>query len=264
MAAFYSRHDRLAPYREMLDREEESLPPMESVRRLLPERVRQLAPAEVLEVGCGNGLVFRQLRRLGLTGRYTGVEMSETLTAANRGRHPEATWRTGSVYDLPSSGASFDACFALYVLEHTVYPERALAAMTRVVRPGGRLLLVFPDFSAAGLFPSHPVGLSVGGTARRKLAAGRPLDALVSLYDSRFRLPRLLARAPERFGPFPVNTRPLCLDDPPKIGPDTDAVYVASKREVAGWARAHGHRVSFPAGVKGELRDQAFVEIEVR
>jgi len=263
MAAFYSEERQRRAYQAMLDEQEGVEAPPDSVRTLLPAYVAALGTADVLEIGCGNGRLYRQLRDLGFAGRYTGVDVSESLAASNRSRHPEARWEAGSVYDLPLPPASFDGCFSLYVLEHMVYPARALEGMVRSLRPGGRLYLAFPDFVEAGLFPAHPVGLSAGGTARQKLLAGRPLDALVSLYDSRVRLPRLLAAAPERFGPFPVNTRPLCLEDPPLIAPDTDAVYLASKREVARWARERGCRVRFPAGIEGELRDQAFVEIVV-
>jgi len=264
MRAFYSEPGRRAPYQAMLARQEDAAPPPDSVRNLLPDRLAVLAPERVLEVGCGDGRLFRQIRDLGFTGGYTGIDMSAGLAAANRVRHPAARWTAGSVEHLPFADDTFDACFSLYVLEHTVHPERALESMVRVVRPGGHVLLVFPDFVAGGIFPSHPVGLSAGGTAREKLGAGRVLDALVSLYDSRVRLPRLLARASERHGPFPVNARPLCLEDPPTIAPDTDAVYIASKHEVAAWARSRGHTACFPAGIEGELRDQAFVDIEVR
>jgi SAM-dependent methyltransferase len=262
MAAFYSEHEQRAPYQAMLDEQEGVEAPAGSVRNLLPEYVAALGPVDVLEVGCGNGRLYRQLRGLGFAGRYAGLDMSESLIAANRERHPEARWEAGSVYDLPFPTGSFACCFSLYVLEHMVYPRRALEEMVRVLRPPGRLALVFPDFVAAGIFPSHPVGLSGIGTAREKLRAGHPLDAAVSLYDSRWRLPRRLARAPERSGPFPVNPRPLCLEPARRIATDTDAVYVASKREVAAWARERELSVRFPAGTAGELRDQAFLVIE--
>lgn len=261
MAAFYSEHEQRKLYQAMLDEQEGVEAPTGSVRNLLPGYVAALGPVNVLEVGCGNGRLYRHLRGLGFAGRYAGLDMSESLIASNRDRHPEARWETGSVYELPFPTGSFDGCFSLYVLEHMVYPQRALEEMVRILRPKGRLALVFPDFVAGGIFPSHPVGLSATGTAREKLLAGHPLDAAVSLYDSRWRMPRRLARAPESSGPFPVNPRPLCLERVRRIATDTDAVYVASKREVADWARRRGLCVLFPAGTTGELRDQAFVVI---
>ena len=261
MSRFYAEEEERRPYQEMLAAQEGAEPDPASVRHLLPRRVVELEPDRVLEVGCGDGRLFRRLTGLGFRGRYTGVEMSEELIAANRARHPDAGWQAASSYRLPFPDASFDCCFSLYVLEHLVYPRRGLDEMARVLRGGGRLLLVFPDFVRGGQLPSQQVGLSVGGTARDKLARGELLDALVSLYDSRLRLPRLLARAPERWGPFPVNLRPLCLEPGVEIAPDRDAVYIASKREVAAWGRERGFDVRFPAGTEGELDYQAFVEL---
>src|SRR5262249_14135275 len=160
---------------------------------------------------------------------------------------------------IPFAAAAFDVCFSLYVLEHLVYPRRALAEMLRVLRPGGRLVLVFPDFVAGGILPSPQVGLSPPRRAVEKLAPGTLLPALVSLYDSRVRLPRLLRRAPARQGPFPVNARPLCLSDPALMGPDVDAIYIASKREVQEWAEGERLAVEYPDGTDGEMSFQAFM-----
>jgi SAM-dependent methyltransferase len=210
-------------------------------------------------VGCGNGRLYRQLRSYGFRGAYVGVEMSAPVIADNRQAHPEACWKAGSVYHLPVGGGEFDVCVSLYVLEHLVYPERALREMLGVVRPGGRLVLVFPDFVAGGILASQQIGLSPQGTARQKLLSGHPFDAAVSLYDSRIRVRRLLAGAARRCGPFPVNARPLCLSFPDLLVPDVDAVYIASKAEVQGWAEATGLRVEYPAGTHDEMSFQAFL-----
>jgi len=102
-----------------------------------------------------------------------------------------------------------------------------------------------------------------GGTAKGKLRAGRLLDACISLYDSRFRLPRHLA-ALSSIGPFPVNLSPLCLDFPDIVSPDVDAVYIASKVEVAHWAETRGYSVRFPAGKEGVFKYNAFLSITKR
>lgn len=259
MCSFYGRREERAPYQAMLDQQdgEEVLP--QSVRHLLPRYVCDRSPGSVLEVGCGNGRLYRHLRTIGFAGSYTGAEMAEYLIAANRQRHPEAAWEAASVYRLPFAERSFDLCFSLYVLEHLVFPERGLREMLRVLRPEGSLVLVFPDFAAGGILPSQQIGLSPLGTASQKLRAGRVADALVSLYDSRVRMPRLLHQAVERCGPFPVNTRPLCLCHPHLMAPDVDAVYLASKGEIEKWGRKHGLAVDYPAGTGGELSFQAFM-----
>lgn len=247
------------PYQRMLDTQDDEPVSPESVRHLMPRYVCDVAPAAVLEVGCGNGRLYRQLRSEGLAGSYTGIEVSAAVIDQNRRRHQEATWEAASVYTLPFAGDCFDLCLSLYVLEHLVYPERALREMLRVLRPGGRLVLVFPDFAAGGILASQQVGLSPSATALQKLRAGRLFDAAVSLYDSRVRMRRLLTHAARRFGPFPVNVRPLCLIHPELMAPDVDAVYIASKAEIHGWAEAQGLAVDYPAGTAGEMSFQAFM-----
>jgi SAM-dependent methyltransferase len=261
MSRFYGRSDgrERDPYQRMLDAQDGDPPDRQSVRHLMPRYVCDLAPASVLEVGCGNGRLYRQLRSYGFRGDYLGVEVAPAVVAGNRAAHPEAAWETATAYRLPFAGGRFDLCFSLYVLEHLVYPERALREMLRVLRPGGRLVLVFPDLAAGGILASQQIGLSPGGTAAGKLRAGRLLDACVSLYDSRFRMRRLLARAADRWGPFPVNARPLCLSCPELMEPDVDAVYIASKDEIDRWAGREGLAVEYPAGREGEMSFQAFM-----
>jgi SAM-dependent methyltransferase len=260
MAEFYGRPERRALYQKMLASQEETdLPPGSPGDRLLAELLRP-AGASVLEVGCSNGWLYRELRSRGFTGAYTGVEMADYVIQANRLRHPEARWEIGSAYALPQANGEVDACFAFYVLEHTVYPQRALAEMVRVVRPGGRCLLAFPDFKAIGFLPSQITGFSPGST-RDKWRAGQWWDAAVTLFDSRARVRPALRTASARFGPFPVNTRPMCLYYPDLMWADIDAVYIADKDEVAGWAEENCLTVEFPAGRHGKFGPHSFLAL---
>ena len=261
MAWFYSEVEGRTLYQEMLAEQEETAFPESSVRHLLPKHVCDLKPSNVLEIGCGDGRVFRQLRRYGFTGAYTGIEVADYIIEHNRRRHADVDWICANAYNIPVPDDSFEACFSLYVLEHLVYPERALREMTRILVPGGRLLLVFPDFVESNLLSSQMLGFSPTGTALSKLRAGKVLDALISLYDSRVRLPRALKNATVRFGPFPVNINPICLSYPSLISPDVDAVYIASKREVKSWAETNGYKIEFPYGNEGEMNTQAFLTI---
>jgi ubiquinone/menaquinone biosynthesis C-methylase UbiE len=261
MAWFYGQVEGRSLYQEMLNEQEESLPSEESVRYLMPKYVSGLKPQSILEIGCGNGRLYRQLRSYEYTGQYTGLDVADYLIQENTQRHPEATWRQGMVYQLPFPDASFDVCFSLYVLEHLVYPESGLSELLRVLKPNGRLVLVFPDFVESGRLASQKLGLSPIGAASEKLRKGKIIDALVSLYDSRIRLQTALKQAKERFGAFPVNTQPICLSFPELMAPDIDAVYIASKVEVQNWAQEKGHTVEFPCGTEGEFAEQAFLVI---
>jgi SAM-dependent methyltransferase len=257
MRRFYGQQITREAYQVMLDAPESAQPEVEGALR----RAILRDPGEtILEVGCGSGRVYERLRSEGLRARYTGVELADHVIAENRARFPEAQWITGNGYELPVAPETQDCIFAYYVLEHCVYPERFLRGLLAALKPGGRLLLTFPDMPESRIFGSQALGLD-RSTAKEHLRRGRLLHAVVRLWDTRVRLPRALRRATRSVGPFPVNLLPECLEAGIEPQPDFDAVYLASRREVEAWATAHSHRVSYPAGQKGQLCVNALIEI---
>jgi len=260
MARFYGEQAMRARYQEMLDAQEEASPEAGTPAAVLLKILCAPPPRRVLEVGCSSARLYRQLCKAGFTGEYTGVEVAEHIIGQNRKRHSGASWHCADAYGIPAEDDSFDSVFSFYVLEHLVWPARGLTEMMRVVRPGGQLLLVFPDFVQVGRFSSQLTGLSLG-EFRVKLRRFRLLDAFVTAYDNRIRLPNALRKASGTLGSFPVNLRPLCLDHPDVMYPDVDAVYIASKREVFKWAQDRGYRPEFPVGVKAPFDRHSFIRI---
>lgn len=261
MAWFYGQEDGREIYQSMVETVEEIPTDLNSERHLMPKYICDLKAQTILEVGCANGRLYRQLRQYGFQGNYSGIEMADYIIQQNTQKHPEADWKCSTAYSIPFSDASFDICFSLYVLEHLVYPERALMEMMRVVKPNGRLVLVFPDFVESGRFSSQKLGLSPVLTASDKLRKGKIIDALVSLYDSRIRLPRALKETHKSLGAFLVNTQPICLSYPDVMGTDIDAIYIASKKEVHYWANQQGYQVDYPSGTEGEFAGNVFIVI---
>jgi ubiquinone/menaquinone biosynthesis C-methylase UbiE len=262
MTWFYGQQDGREMYQSMLDTQEEIPTDSSSVRHLMPQYICDLKPETILEIGCASGRLYRQLRQYGYQGNYCGVEVADYVIQQNRHKHPEVTWQCGTAYNIPFPDSSFEVCFSLYVLEHLVYPERGLSEMMRVIKPNGRLVLVFPDFVESGRFSSQLLGLSPVMTAAEKLRQGRIIDALVSLYDSRIRLPKALRKTEINLGNFLVNICPICLSYPDIMGTDIDAVYIASKKEVHDWANKQGFQTvctkdvepySVIVGVPGKL-----------
>lgn len=261
MMSFYAEADERSEYQDMLDDIEED-PDDDTSTTRLAEYILEIAPESVLEVGCGNGRLFRTMKQKGLKGGYTGVEVAEYVIERNRDRHPEAQWHVADAYDLPVDGEERDLVCAEFVLEHLVFPCRALEEMMRVVRPGGHLVLIFPDFVAAERLSSQILGYSPTRTATASLRKNGVLDGVVSLYDARIRLPRELERVREEVGPFPINIRPVCLTYPNLMFSDIDAVYIASKSEVRSWAERQGHEVKFPEGKTYPYDETAFLAIQ--
>jgi ubiquinone/menaquinone biosynthesis C-methylase UbiE len=91
---------------------------------------------EVLEVGCGTGLILERLARFAR--RAEGVDLSPGMLAHAKNRGLDV--REGSATELPYPDASFDVAVSFKVLAHVPDIERALAEMARVVRPGGHVI----------------------------------------------------------------------------------------------------------------------------
>lgn len=114
----------------------------------------RLAPGEsFLDVGSGPGyLTCEAAEQVGPDGRCVGVDLSAgMLTAAaaearSRGIDDHVTFLRGDATDLPVDDASFDAAAVVQVLEYVPDVPAALAELRRVLRPGGRLVIVDTDW----------------------------------------------------------------------------------------------------------------------
>ena len=100
----------------------------------------------VLDVGCGPGQDVRALAALVAPGgTATGIDHSRVLVAMAERRAQElgvpGRYVVGDATALPFADAAFDACRADRVLQHIPAPERALAELRRVTRPGGRVVV---------------------------------------------------------------------------------------------------------------------------
>ncbi len=94
----------------------------------------------VLDVACGTGVVARECaRRLGASGRVTGLDINDGMLTVARRLRPEIDWRQGDAVDLPFNDGSFEAVVCPFAL--MFFPDRvaALREMWRVLAPGGRL-----------------------------------------------------------------------------------------------------------------------------
>jgi ubiquinone/menaquinone biosynthesis C-methylase UbiE len=263
MIAFYSEAESRSNYQQMVDSNDNDLANPGAATLQFIEYLKQIHPNKLLEVGCGSGRIYQFIEKELKEAAYTGVEVSEHIIEYNRRRFDNANWFVADAYTLPVANATIDVCFSFYVLEHLVFPERALIEMLRTVKSGGYLVLIFPDFAASGRFASQNIGLSNNPTAVSKLKKGKVIDALISLYDSRIRLPKALKNAAAQFGSFPVNINPKCLAGKSiTMSPDIDAVYIASKKEVANWAAQRGYCVSYPAGTNGYFAEHSFISIQ--
>lgn len=115
----------------------------------------------VLEVGCGTGVIVRDLAALvGPRGRVVGIDPSRTVVSAARGlgrAQPGArrvSLRVGDGARLPFRRDRFDVTLAVTVLLHVADPARVVAEMVRVTVPGGRVAVQDQDFGT--VIATHP------------------------------------------------------------------------------------------------------------
>jgi ubiquinone/menaquinone biosynthesis C-methylase UbiE len=104
----------------------------------------------VLDVGCGPTPVATMAFAAN-GNQVVGVEIAPALAARARDEaaaFPTARFAVGDAERLPFADASFDLATCDDTIEHVVDPQAALDELARVVKPGGRLLLISPNHGA--------------------------------------------------------------------------------------------------------------------
>jgi SAM-dependent methyltransferase len=101
--------------------------------------IRERAPDRVLEVGCGWGELAERIETEASC-EVVALDLSPRMVELARERGVNAT--LGDVQELPFGTATFDVVVAAWMLYHVPDLERGLAAITRVLRPGGALVAI--------------------------------------------------------------------------------------------------------------------------
>jgi SAM-dependent methyltransferase len=108
----------------------------------------------VLDIGSGPGLLACEMAaEVGALGSIEGVDPSESMLAIARGRRPpdsaaEIRFVAGDACALPFADERFDAVVATQVYEYVDDMPTALAEAFRVLRPGGRVLVLDTDWGS--------------------------------------------------------------------------------------------------------------------
>ena len=97
----------------------------------------------ILDVGCGEGLLLEKVvhRFPGRNVRGVDIDPLNISICREHGLHVDE----GVVYSLPYEDGSFDVALFIEVVEHLDEPIRAIAEIGRVLKKGGRMLVLFPN-----------------------------------------------------------------------------------------------------------------------
>lgn len=144
----------------------------------------------VIEVGCGLGDTVEEIaRRVGASGRVVGVDNSVQMVMAAQREHPPHDglfygYRVGDAMDLSQfADGSFDRYGIWRTLQHVPDPAQALSEAARVVRSGGTVVALEPDWT----------GLHISGTDPAST------EVFVGSFERRIRNPAIGSQLPELF-----------------------------------------------------------------
>lgn len=210
------------------------------------------AGGRVLDVGSGNGYVLSRYRRAGA--EVLGVDLTAAAVRLCRQRFAmegqAGTFLQASAESLPFREASFDCVCSMGVVHHTPDPVAALAEFHRVLRPGGRLILmVYHSGSALYRVRFAAFRLLLGRDAQQLVnkvdGAANPLGRVYS----RSELSRLL----DRFVDVELLVRllqPWML--PPPLGRLAPKALLSRLERRFGWfLYARARKAGAPTGARG-------------
>jgi DNA-binding transcriptional ArsR family regulator/protein-L-isoaspartate O-methyltransferase len=104
-----------------------------------------LPPLDVADIGCGEGYLTLEAARWART--VVGVDRSEEVlerakALAARRRVTNVQWKKGDLGRLPLRDGSMDVALLSQALHHATSPEETVAEAVRILRPGGRVLIL--------------------------------------------------------------------------------------------------------------------------
>src|SRR5262245_38014373 len=120
-------------------------------------KVLELSEGErILDIGSGPGLLaYDMAAAVGPRGHACGIDTSEPMLAMSSKRcagQPWAEFRQADASQLPYPDGSFDAAVSTQVYEYISDIPAALAELYRVLRPGGRAVIVDTDYGSLVIY----------------------------------------------------------------------------------------------------------------
>jgi SAM-dependent methyltransferase len=139
------------------------------VQKYLAGRIR--GRAEVLSIGCGPGVILREVCALNASVRATGLDISAERVQEAKERNREnaqANFVCGDAQAMDFASNSFDLVYSRMLMEYLKNKEGAVKEMVRVCKPGGTVLLQDLDGQLLWHYPEDPV---VQGTVEKVVRA---------------------------------------------------------------------------------------------
>ena len=182
----------------------------------------------IIDLGCGTGVVAQQARSKKI--RYTGIDWSSTAIDSAKSKFSyqtvseiEARFVRGSIYETGFESETFDVVTSMFVIEHLTRPENFIDEAMRLVRKGGYIFILCPDYRRFGRMPSIPLGGS--DSLKQKVS-----KLQITKVFNHLMLAMYWKIKTKLIGPWAIWTEPACFNG--MWRPDADAVYLASRKEI--------------------------------
>ena len=119
--------------------------------RYLLDFARLKPGLHVLDIGCGSGVVSREIARHGC--KVVGIDVSaDCIRYAKKKAREEgsqnARFLVGSIERLPFRPRTFDLIVASHVIEHVEHPRAIMEEMRSRLKPGGLLVVTTPNYKS--------------------------------------------------------------------------------------------------------------------
>jgi ubiquinone/menaquinone biosynthesis C-methylase UbiE len=195
--------------------QQSSIPAVQRLRAVAFDLLDVRQGARVIDAGCGTGDVARAIAALvGTGGAVVGIDASDTMVNEARRRVGArgllVDFRRDDITAITDGDGTYDAAICERVLQHLAHPDRALRELVRVVRPGGRIVVIDTDWGMHAIHGASPAvtdrivaawrGRAVHGLCGRALPA---LFADVGIADVSVVAETLTSRDPRYPGQEP-------------------------------------------------------------
>ena len=150
------------------------------------------ANADALDVGCGSGEFTSRLAEYLPKAQVLGVEILPEHVAYARRRYPQLSprleFREGDAFALTLPDDRFEFVACRHMLQSVPEPERVIAELIRVTRPGGRLHLLVEDYGTRNIQIRESVAAHVGSTQEGRCCAWSRKRCVVFEYNMKIGL----------------------------------------------------------------------------
>ena len=108
------------------------------------------AQAHIADIGCGSGEITSRLAARYPDANIVGVDILETSVAYARNRHaalaPRVHFEQGDAFELKFADARFDLVLCRHMTQSVPQPQRVLAELVRICKPGGWIHVLSEDY----------------------------------------------------------------------------------------------------------------------